>query len=110
MGLTKIRKRRAIKEAKKKLIDIISHISDLTEIDWAKKDVQHSVKKDLCEFVVIIKENKLEYLIQDLNDIDCLFDYCIDVGVDDNTFTLLCLQTYLPIILDTISLKSNVLD
>ena len=37
MGLTKIRKRRAIKEAKKKLIDIISHISDLTEIDWAKK-------------------------------------------------------------------------
>ena len=73
MSLYKKSKRRAIKEAKEKLNSIISQICNMVETDWANEEVRQSVKNTLCEFIAIIKNHKLEYLIQDLNDIDCLF-------------------------------------
>ena len=105
MSLYKKSKRRAIKEAKEKLNSIISQINNVAETDWANEEVRKSVKNTLCDFKKKKKKHKLEYLIQDLNDIDCLIDYCSDDVVENTAFTLLCLQTYLPIVLDTISSK-----
>lgn len=107
MVLIKKRRKCAIVKALEYLRSINSLTNNLTENDLEDESALDSVKKALCEFVTIIKENKLEFLLKDINGADCLFDCCIDGFDEEKSFPLLCMQTYTPIIISALSERFN---
>lgn len=90
-------------KAEMKLENIISHTNNLTLDEWMNEDVQYNIKDALSQFLEFVRNNKLDEIVDDLKDFDCIIDFCIDEEARDDKFVLFVLQKILPIMKKGIS-------